>query len=379
MLCQDGAARVRLGDALRLKNSRLHGGQSPHTPARGERFCVVKSSEYTYFKWPAGGRAVKTETGGWMAYAIMRCKKLASAGSVASSLKHCYRERETPNADMARTPENEHHGAKSTDEAMGKLRELLPAKRRKDAVLVVEYLMTASPEWWKQATPQQQAEFFQQSKDWLAKKYGQDRIIVATIHRDETSPHLSAFVVPLTQDGRLSAKEFIGDRSQMSLDQTTYAKAVRHLDLERGIQGSKARHQSIRAHYAAIERGEQRIAPITPDELQPKVLEKGLIFSTVETQETTAERLNAKIRESVTSIAQNAATARFERSRAKEWQDTANAQRNTIDRLQDAYRGLTPDQVREVIDLAKKRQQENRQALALKRQILRERGADRGR
>ena len=55
-----------------------------------------------------------------MAYAILRCKKLASAGSVASSLKHCYRDRETPNADAARTSENEHHSAKSTDEAMGK-------------------------------------------------------------------------------------------------------------------------------------------------------------------------------------------------------------------------------------------------------------------
>ncbi|WP_250696867.1 plasmid recombination protein [Escherichia coli] len=36
----------------------------------------------------------------------------------------------------------------AADEAMGKLRELLPEKRRKDAVLCVEYVMTASPEWW---------------------------------------------------------------------------------------------------------------------------------------------------------------------------------------------------------------------------------------
>ena len=41
-----------------------------------------------------------------MAYAIMRCKKLASAGSVASALRHCYRERETPNADAGDVSEN---------------------------------------------------------------------------------------------------------------------------------------------------------------------------------------------------------------------------------------------------------------------------------
>ena len=54
-------------------------------------------------------------------YAIMRCSKLKTMGSVASSLQHNFRERETPNADADRTPDNEHLAANSTDEAMGKL------------------------------------------------------------------------------------------------------------------------------------------------------------------------------------------------------------------------------------------------------------------
>ncbi|MGL5669159.1 MAG: MobV family relaxase, partial [Shewanella sp.] len=140
--------------------------------------------------------------------AIMRCKKLASMGSVASALQHCYRERETPNAASAKTPQNEHRESKSTDEAMGRIRGLLPEKRRKDAVLAVEYVMTASPEWWQEASKQQQNEFFNRAHNWLVKKYGADRVVTASIHRDETSPHLSAFVVPLTRDGRLSAKDF---------------------------------------------------------------------------------------------------------------------------------------------------------------------------
>ncbi|MEO4904141.1 MobV family relaxase, partial [Bacteroides thetaiotaomicron] len=160
------------------------------------------------------------------AYAIMRCKKLAKMGNVAASLKHAYRERETPNADASRTPDNEHRAASSTDEAMGRIRELLPDKRRKDAVLAVEYVMTASPEWWKQASQEQQAAFFDQAHKWLADKYGADRIVTASIHRDETSPHMTAFVVPLTQDGRLSAKEFIGNKAQMTRDQTTFAASV---------------------------------------------------------------------------------------------------------------------------------------------------------
>ncbi|WP_375156948.1 MobV family relaxase, partial [Klebsiella aerogenes] len=174
------------------------------------------------------------------AFAIMRCKKLAKMGNVAASLKHAYRERETPNADASRTPDNDHWAAKSTDEAMGRLRELLPEKRRKDAVLAVEYVMTASPDWWKSASQEQQAAFFDQAHKWLANKYGADRIITASIHRDETSPHMTAFVVPLTQDGRLSAKEFIGNKAQMTRDQTTFAASVADLGLQRGIEGSKA-------------------------------------------------------------------------------------------------------------------------------------------
>ena len=80
-------------------------------------------------------------------YAIMRCKKLTGMGSVASALQHCYRERETPNANAERTPENYCSVSKSTDQAMRRARELLPAKRRKDAVLAAECRMTATTEW----------------------------------------------------------------------------------------------------------------------------------------------------------------------------------------------------------------------------------------
>jgi len=93
-------------------------------------------------------------------------------GSAASSLKHTFRERETLNANADLTPENKHYEAKSTDQAMGKLRENLPTKRRKDAVIAVEYMMSASPEWWQNADKTQQEAFFEASKEWLQDKYG---------------------------------------------------------------------------------------------------------------------------------------------------------------------------------------------------------------
>jgi len=297
-----------------------------------------------------------------MAYAIMRAKKLANMGSVAASMQHCYRERETHNADQERTPDNQHLVAKSTDEAMGKLRVLLPEKRRKDAVLAVEYVMTASPEWFAQATPEQEKAFFQRSLQWLADKYGADRIVTASIHRDEATPHLSAFVVPLTQDKRLSAKEFIGSRDKMRADQTTYAACVVDLGLERGIEGSKATHQTIQQHYAAVERGVQPLVALTPKAVEPRVLRKGLFSSDVETPEAVAERLTKRINERYAGTIARASTALQERRRAKEMQDTANSLRKRLEALQEPFKGLSKAQMAEVLLVASTLQQENAKA-----------------
>ena len=254
-------------------------------------------------------------------FAIMRCKKLASMGSVAGALRHCYRERETPNADPERTPTNEHAAATSTDEAMGRMRALLPEKRRRDAVLAVEYLMTASPEWWQEASRKQQDEFFRRSRQWLADKYGSDRIVTATIHRDETTPHLSAFVVPLTRDGRLSAREFVGGRQKMRDDQTSYAAAVADLGLSRGIEGSRARHQSIRDYYAALK---QPVADLTlsAEDVEPRVLRKGIFSNDIEAPEMVAERLTATVQRAYAPAVEQARQAAQERRRADNAQKT---------------------------------------------------------
>ena len=294
-----------------------------------------------------------------MAYAIMRAKKLANMGSVAASMQHCYRERETHNADQERTPDNQHLVAKSTDEAMGKLRDLLPEKRRKDAVLAVEYVMTASPEWFATATPEQEKALFQRSLQWLADKYGADRIVTASIHRDEATPHLSAFVVPLTQDKRLSAKEFIGSRDKMRADQSTYAACVADLGLERGIEGSKATHQTIQQHYAAVQSGVAPKATISPKSVDPRVLRKGLFSSDVETPDAVAERLTKAVNEGFAGTIATASTALQERRRAKEMQDTASDLRKRLDTLQRAFKGLTKDQMTQVLRMAMTFQLEN--------------------
>lgn len=312
-----------------------------------------------------------------MAFAIMRAKKLNGMGSVAAALQHCYRDRDTPNADASRTADNEHRAATSTDQAMGKLRELLPEKRRKDAVLAVEYVMTASPEWWTKATSEQQADFFDQAHKWLADKYGADRIITATVHRDETSPHLSAFVVPLTQDGRLSAKEFIGNRTKMTADQTSFAKAVEHLGLERGIERSRATHTSIKQHYAAIERAAVGHVTISPEAVKPQVIKKGIFTRQEETPEAVAERLTAAVTKAYEPTTAKAAESAQNARRNRELQETMVGQRERIKALQEPFKGLSREQFKELVIAAAGMRRENEAAKAAKLKRQKERRQER--
>ena len=98
-------------------------------------------SESTFAKWGRRGH-----TDAMSRYAILRTQKLKATGAVWRSLKHAFREQPTPNADPAKAAQNAHLGANSAAEAMQRLRDRLPEKRRKDAVLAIEYLITASPE-----------------------------------------------------------------------------------------------------------------------------------------------------------------------------------------------------------------------------------------
>ena len=187
-----------------------------------------------------------------MSFAILRLQKLKSFADVGGSLSHNYRNRETLNADDARTHLNE-HALETNEKCMSAIRDRIPEKRRKDAVLCIEHLITASPDWAGWGTEKETA-FFEQSKKWLENKYGKNNVVSTTIHRDETTPHLVAYVVPVDEEtGRLNAKKFIGgSRHTLSQMQTDFAVEVKELGLERGIQGSKAKHTSIKEYYENV-------------------------------------------------------------------------------------------------------------------------------
>ena len=74
-----------------------------------------------------------------------------------------------------------------------------------------------------------------------------------------------------------AAKEFIGNKAKMTHDQTTFAASVADLGLQRGIEGSKARHTRIQAFYELVERLNARVACLAALDapLQPQIRYRG--------------------------------------------------------------------------------------------------------
>lgn len=186
-----------------------------------------------------------------MTYCILRVSKLKSMGAIAGSCAHTFRDVDTPNADSRKTAQNASFGATSTRAVLSGFRNRLPDKRRKDAVLGLEYLITASPSFFENGN--QRRQYFVASLAWLNQKHGPENVISTTVHLDETSPHMIVYVVPLTKDGRLAAKDYVGGITKLSKMQSDFHSAVGvRFGLKRGEKGSRAKHQSVKNFYTSL-------------------------------------------------------------------------------------------------------------------------------
>lgn len=184
-----------------------------------------------------------------MKKAIIRIQKLKSSHSVRRSIDHTLREKETPNADSEKLAQNS-FSEKSTAEAMAKFDSMMPDKIRKNAVLCVEFLVTASPEAMAGKTRAEQDAYFRDAFGFIAEKHGKQNILMAAIHRDETTPHAVMYVVPKDERGKLNCRAFFGEKNALTKLQDEFSEQVgaKH-GLERGQKRSKARHTTIREYY----------------------------------------------------------------------------------------------------------------------------------
>lgn len=184
-------------------------------------------------------------------FAILRVAKISGKGKMAAAAQHNLRERDTPNARPEDHSRNVHlAGARTADELMKLWEERAPEKIRKNAVHALEYVVTASPEKMAEMGQTRSKEYLRDALTWLQDKHGAENILSAVIHNDEITPHLQVMVIPIDERGKLNARSLVGGKPQLSAMQTDFAERVgAKYGLDRGIERSGRRHETIRSYY----------------------------------------------------------------------------------------------------------------------------------
>lgn len=110
--------------------------------------------------------------------------------------------------------------------------------------------------------------------EWLRKTYGEKNMVSAVLHLDETSPHIHATMIPIVTGERRKAKveeqsgkkkyrkkstdnarlcaDDVMSRAKLKEYQDTYAEAISKYGLQRGVDGSEARHITSSQWYREL-------------------------------------------------------------------------------------------------------------------------------
>ena len=111
------------------------------------------------------------------------------------------------------------------------------------------FVVGSDREFFKSLSVREQAKFFADCTWFFADRYGEGNIISAVVHMDETTPHLHLNLIPIA-DGRLCAKTLFDRKELQSLQTDLYEAVGMKWNLQRGKEGSQAKHLST-AEYKA--------------------------------------------------------------------------------------------------------------------------------
>ena len=154
----------------------------------------------------------------------------------------------------------------------------LERKIGKNQVRALRVMLSGSPEDMKRIRQAGQLDAWaKDSCGWLQKTFGKENVVSAVLHLDEKTPHIHATVVPITRGERRKAKlereknaqsgkrtyrtkkdrprlcaDDVMARDKLKAYQTTYAEAMAKYGLQRGIEGSEAKHISTQRYYREV-------------------------------------------------------------------------------------------------------------------------------
>ena len=185
-------------------------------------------------------------------YAIMRFAKYK--GPETTNIEaHNERRKEkyasNPDIDLSRSKHN-FHLIEPTGRYRAEAENQIQAagcRTRTDSVRVVEVLFTATPEFFKGKKLPEIRRYFEEALRFFEQFQSRETIISAVVHMDEKTPHMHLSFVPLTADGRLSAKEIVGNKKKLTWWQDKFWEhmVIKYPDLERGESASQTGRDHI--------------------------------------------------------------------------------------------------------------------------------------
>lgn len=202
-------------------------------------------------------------------YGIMRIEKRGRSGVYGIQLENNRnmehkREFDRSDVDWERTEENDYIiKTDNWNKEITRQIKLNGCKERKNSIVMLDGLFTASSEWFTQHTTDEIQEYFSDCLDFYVKEYCQgdrSRVINCVVHWDEATPHMHIASVPLIKDEkgtRLSARDVMGGRNEYRHRQTMfYEQITQQYGLDRGEitdrPEERRKHLSVQEYKSAV-------------------------------------------------------------------------------------------------------------------------------
>ena len=318
-----------------------------------------------------------------MGYAVLHMEK--TSGTDAAMSAHIERTIKPKNADESRTHLNRElitfpNGVENRTQAIQHRLDTAGLTRKigNNQVRAIRVLLTGTHEDMERITNEGRLDgWCSDNLKYLADTFGRENIVSAVLHMDEQTPHIHATLVPIvkgerkrkkkeqvkrryrkkpTDAARLCADEIM-TRAKLKSYQDTYAQTMSIYGLQRGIDGSEARHISTRQYYRDLmQQTEQLQTDIEQLQDRKKTAQEELRRAKKEVQ---TEKLKGAATTAATNIAESVGSL-FGSNKVKTLERENAALQNRISELENETQEREKRQAKQIQEMKNAYEQQNR-------------------